>query len=185
MRFLGQPLIHRVMERLEPIADEILVTSNDPENYRFLGVPICQDIIPDAGALGGLYTALKVASNPIVAVVACDLPFANPNLLAGCRDLLEENGFDAVIPSSEKGLEPLHAVYRVAGCLPHINTALKTDKRKVISWHQDANVHVLPQNETALYNPEGLTFWNVNTMDEFREAEKLAQQDNQDNLKNI
>ena len=175
MPFLGQPLIHRVMERLQPIADEILITTNHPEAYTFLGVPIFKDIIPDAGALGGLYTALKVSSNPIVAVVACDLPFANPNLLAACRDLMDENRYDAVIPSGANGLEPLHAVYRVEGCFLPVQTALETGKRRVISWHEGADIHILPTRETARYDPHDITFWNVNTMEEFREAEKLAQ----------
>ena len=185
MPFLGQHLIHRVMERLEPIADEILITTNHPEAYAFLGIPIFKDIIPDAGALGGLYTALKVSSNPIVAVVACDLPFANPNLLAACRDLMDENRYDAVIPSGANGLEPLHAVYRVEGCFLPVQTALETGKRRVISWHEGADIHILPTRETARYDPHDITFWNVNTMEEFREAEKLAQQDNQDNLKDL
>lgn len=42
--FLGQPLILRLLRRLASIADEVLVTSNRPESYRFLGLtpsPIC------------------------------------------------------------------------------------------------------------------------------------------------
>ncbi len=34
--FLGHPLIERVIERLRPIADEIIVTTNHPEDYGFL-----------------------------------------------------------------------------------------------------------------------------------------------------
>ena len=162
-----------------------MIRTTTEKTIRFLGIPIFKDIIPDAGALGGLYTALKVSSNPIVAVVACDLPFANPNLLAACKDLMDENRYDAVIPSGANGLEPLHAVYRVEGCFLPIQTALEAGKRRVISWHEGADVHILPTGETARYDPLGITFLNVNTEDEFREAEKLAQQDNQDNLKDL
>jgi len=174
MPFLGQPLIQRVLERVSPIADEILVTSNQPGKFKFLGVPIIPDVIPGVGALGGLYTALKSASNPLVAVVACDLPFVNPDLLENCRDILIKTNSDAAIPSTERGIEPLHAVYRVETCLPAVEAALKAKRRRVISWHKDVDVHILSHFETARYDPHGVTFWNVNTEDEFKKAEAKA-----------
>jgi molybdopterin-guanine dinucleotide biosynthesis protein A len=174
MPFLEQPLIQRVVARLAPVGDEVVITANQPENYRFLNLPVYPDVIPGVGALGGLYTALKVASHPLAAVVACDLPFANPDLLAACRDILLERGCAAVIPSTERGLEPLHAVYRVAGCLPSVEAALEAGKRRMIAWYKAAEVRVLSPEETARYDPERITFWNVNTPEEFERAEKKA-----------
>jgi molybdopterin-guanine dinucleotide biosynthesis protein A len=172
--FLGQPLIQRVMQRLSSIADEILVTSNNPVDYKFLNIPIFTDIIPDAGALGGLYTALKASTHSCVAVVGCDLPFANPDLLGFCRDILQENDYDAVIPMGEKGVEPLHAVYRVSGCLLAVEHALNAGKRRMISWHDQANIHILPRDITTHYDPQGIAFFNVNTPAEFKRAEEKA-----------
>ena len=74
MPFLGRPLIQRVTDRLAPIADEVIVTTNHPEDYRFLGLPLFPDLKPGRGALGGLYTALSSATCESVAVVACDMP---------------------------------------------------------------------------------------------------------------
>ena len=62
--FLGKPLIQRVIERLVPIADEMIVTTNRPDEYRFLNIPLVTDIKPARGALGGLYTAITSASHP-------------------------------------------------------------------------------------------------------------------------
>ncbi len=83
--FLGRPLIQRVLERLTPIADEILVTTNRPEDYHFLDLPLFRDLKPDRGALGGLYTALSSATCEAVAVVACDMPFASAALIEAAR----------------------------------------------------------------------------------------------------
>src|SRR5687767_9764343 len=79
--FLGRPLIQRVIDRLASIADEMIVTTNRPEDYAFLNVPLFPDLKPGRGALGGLYTAIASAKHPLVAVVACDMPFASANLL--------------------------------------------------------------------------------------------------------
>ena len=85
--FLGDHLIQRVRGRVAPLADELLVTTNQPQGYRFLGLPLFPDLIPGRGALGGLYTALSAASQPLVAVVACDMPFVNAEMLAAGRDM--------------------------------------------------------------------------------------------------
>src|SRR5215217_9407421 len=76
--FLGRPLIQRVIERLAAIADELIVTTNRPDDYSFLDVRLISDLKPGRGALGGLYTAIASASNPFVGIVACDMPFASP-----------------------------------------------------------------------------------------------------------
>src|SRR5512139_1369260 len=104
--FLGQPLILRMLSRLAWIADEVLVTSNQPENYRFLGLTPTPDLLPGLGALGGLYTALSVAAYPYSAVVACDMPFANPAIFLAELKILRETGTDAVIPRVGEGTEP-------------------------------------------------------------------------------
>ncbi len=79
--FLGRPLIQRVIDRLSPIADEIIVTTNRPDDYSFLNLRLFPDLKPDRGALGGLYTAIASATHAQVAVVACDMPFASPMLI--------------------------------------------------------------------------------------------------------
>jgi molybdopterin-guanine dinucleotide biosynthesis protein A len=172
--FLGQPLIQRVIMRVAHLADEVIVTTNIPRSYGFLGVPLVTDLIPGMGALGGLYTALATAHHPLVGLVACDLPFANPDLLEACREILLDTGVDAILPATERGLEPLHAVYRVETCLPLIKAALDAEKRRMIAWHKDAKVRILPPEGVAEHDPYGVTFWNVNTPEEFQKAEARA-----------
>jgi molybdopterin-guanine dinucleotide biosynthesis protein A len=172
--FLGRPLIQRVVERLSPIADEVIVTTNRPEEYRFLDLRLVSDLRPGRGALGGLYTAIASASRPAVAVVACDMPFASPGLLRAASRILIEEEVDVVIPRSEEGYEPLHAIYRRETCLPAIEAAIEADQWKVIAWFPQVKVRVLTPAEIQRYDPSGLAFWNVNTPEEFSKAESLA-----------
>jgi len=173
--FLGRPLIQRVVERLSPIADEVIVTTNRPEAYTFLNLRLFPDLKPGRGALGGLYTAIASAAQPIVAVAACDMPFASATLLEAASRLLVEEAADVVIPKSEEGYEPLHAVYRREACLPAIESAIDADKWKVIAWFPQVKVRVLTPDEIKQYDPSGLAFWNVNTPEEFSKAEEIAQ----------
>jgi molybdopterin-guanine dinucleotide biosynthesis protein A len=173
--FLGRPLIQRVIDRLSPIADEVIVTTNRPEDYQFLGLRLCPDLKPGRGALGGLYTAIASATHPLVAVVACDMPFASPSFLEAASQLLVQGEADVVIAKSEEGYEPIHAVYRRATCLPAIETAIQADQWKVIAWFPQVKVRVLTPEELKQLDPGGLAFWNVNTPEEFDKAEQLAQ----------
>jgi molybdopterin-guanine dinucleotide biosynthesis protein A len=177
MPFLGRPLIQRVVDRLSPIADEVLVTTNSPDNYRFLDLPLFPDLRPDRGALGGLYTALSSATCASVAVVACDMPFASASLIEVASRLLVQEDADVVIPDSGDGLEPLHAVYRCKTCLPAIESAIDADKWRLISWFPQVKVRILQPDEVKMYDPSGLAFWNLNTSEEFTEAEKMAGRD--------
>ena len=183
--FLGRPLIQRVAERLLPIADELIVTTNRPEESAFLNLPLFSDLKPGRGALGGLYTAIASARHPIVAVVACDMPFASPPLLEAASNLLVQEEVDVVIPGgapraeragkSEAGYEPLHAIYRRETCLPAIESAIDADQWKVIAWFPQVRVRVLTPDEVRQYDPSELAFWNVNTPEEFSKAETIAQ----------
>lgn len=178
MPFLGRPLIQRVLERLTPIADEVIVTTNHPEDYRFLGLPLFPDLLPGRGALGGLYTALSSATCEAVAVVACDMPFASAALIETASRLLIGEETDVVIPDSGGGLEPMHAVYRRETCIPAIRAAIEADLWKLISWFPQVKVRILLPDETRGLDPSGLAFWNLNTPEEFAEAEKTASQEN-------
>ena len=168
--FHGQPLIVRVLERLAPLADEILVTTNHPENYSFLEVPCIPDRLPGQGALGGLFTALSAAHHPLVGVIACDMPFASAELLAYQLKVLLAEEADAVIPRTPDGLEPFHAIYRKATCLPLVQAALEKGQRRVDSWLAQAKIRYLTPEEIARHDPDGLAFLNINTPDELAAA---------------
>jgi molybdopterin-guanine dinucleotide biosynthesis protein A len=181
--FLERPLIQQVMDRLAPLADEILVTTNRPEDYAFLtdskvsrlwNPRLIPDLIAGRGALGGLYTAVASATHPIVGVVACDMPFASKALFETATRLLVQEEADVVIAKTDEGYEPFHAVYRRDTCVTAIQSAIDADMWKVIAWFPSVKVRELTRDEIAAADPSGLCFWNVNTPEEFAEAERLA-----------
>jgi len=178
--FLGRPLIERQVARLRPLGAEIVVVTNQPEAYAFLNLPLIPDDAPGQGAPGqgvlvGLRSALSALNHETLAVVACDMPFLQPALLLAQRDLLLREGADVVIPRSPTGLEPLHMVYRRAACLPAIAAAIQAGERRPISWLPNVKTREMSVEEIAAVDPHFRSFVNVNTPEEFREAEALAQ----------
>jgi molybdopterin-guanine dinucleotide biosynthesis protein A len=172
--FLGRPLIERVLSRVRPIADELVLTTNEPNAYEFIEVRKIADLRPGLGPLGGLHTALRSAHYETVAVVACDMPFASAPLLAAAALILQQEDADVVIAESPEGFEPMHAAYRRLTCVPAIEAAIGAGQRRVISWFPAVRVRRLTPEELGQHDPEGLAFWNVNTPEEFLRAEELA-----------
>ncbi len=174
MVFNGEALIRRVLKRVAGLANEVMIVA--PRNHEFLslGIKVEPDIFPGRGPLGGLYTALIKSSNQEVALIACDMPFVNPGLLLHQLEILISDNVDVVVPSSEKGLEPLHAIYRKETSLPSVKGALDSGERRLVSWFPNVKVHIMTQKETNPFDPGGLTFLNINTPEEFIKAEKLA-----------
>lgn len=173
VKFKGKPLILRAVERLKPLADELLVTTNQPESLAFLHLPLVPDVLPGRGALGGLYSALNAARNDLVAVVACDMPFVSPALI---QKEAEQAGdaWDVVIPVTPQGfLEPLCAVYRRSTCLPVVKTALEAGEMKVIAWFPRVRVLKFNPAEAIRIHPGCDPFFNINTPEELELAEQL------------
>jgi molybdopterin-guanine dinucleotide biosynthesis protein A len=174
MPFLGVPLIQRLQQHFQGLGNKLLVITNHPEDYQFLGLPLYGDIFPGRGALGGLLTALEVSSTEYIGLIAADMPFASPQLLAFLWKEIEETRSDAVLPSSNFGPEPMHAIYHRETCLPLVRQAIKNDLWRMNAWHDQARVKVINAHLTSAASGSEHTFLNLNTRADFKEAEELA-----------
>mgnify|MGYP001647024650 FL=1 len=177
--FAGRPLICRLVERLGPVADDLVITTNEPERLDFLHAEFPQyriQLVRDAfnvrGALPGLYTALEAARNPYVAVVACDMVFASPSLVVAEALAMNETGADVVVPVNKHGFEPFHAMYRRAGCLPAVSAALDRGEKRAQGFFADVEVCEFPQERVLEAEPMGGCFINANTPEELRAIEE-------------
>lgn len=172
--FQGEYLIERVIKRVKGLGDELLVTTNRPGEFPDFGIPLIRDEIPGKGALGGLLTALGAARFSTVVLVACDMPFVNPELLAHACDILRSEEADVVVPRTQHGYEPLHAVYRRETCLPGVRRALTAGERRLISWYPTIKVVPIEEPDLRKFDPDRITFWNLNTPEDLYQAERIA-----------
>ena len=173
MPFRGQPLIKRVVERVSSLAKEIFIVANEPGVYQFLKLPILVDKVKGVGVMGGLFTALSMAPSPYVAVLACDLPYVNIDLINAEFNLMQAELADVVIPESKNGLEPLHALYQCDTCLPQVQQALAANQKRLVSWLGHVRVRVMRPAEVAKFDPDGMAFININTPEELSRAEEM------------
>lgn len=168
----GRPLIDHVLAAVSGLGDDLLITTNNPAGYGYLGVRLAADDQPGAGALPGLLTALRAARGDHVLLVACDMPFLNRSLLEHLLSLA--TGADVIAPLWEARYQTMHTVYARRPCLEAAERALAAGERRMISFYPLVRVHELPEAEVARFDPDGRSFLNVNTPEELAAAEMLA-----------
>ena len=181
VEFNGRPLICRLVERLRPAADEMVITTNEADRLQFLygmfpdvELTLAPDAYDRRGALPGLYTALDAARCPFVAIVACDMVFASPRLVVAEAIEMAETDADIVVPVNKHGFEPFHATYRKDTCLPAVRRAIDSGKSRVQSVFDDDAIRAVEfaQDRVLRVEPRGGCFINTNTPDELAHIEK-------------
>ena len=175
--FGGEPLIRRVIRRASDAvrAAEVVVVVASQQRADALPLDAAHrtavDVFPDCGSLGGIYTGLDAASTDWVLVAACDMPFLSAPLLAymaGLRD-----GVDAVVPEIDGRPEPTHALYS-RRCLPAIAKRLRAGELKISGFYDDVSVRYLPEDEVRRFDPDLLSFFNINRPEDLARALELA-----------
>lgn len=167
----GGRFIESIYRELTEIFDEVILVTNTPEQYQFLPCRKVPDQFVGMGALAGIHAGLAQSSNPAVFTVACDMPYLDPALI---RHIAGSGaGYDLVLPKSEHGFEPLHALYG-AGCLPAMVECLKQGRKKIISILPGLRVREVDAAEVAQFDPRFASFSNINTPEEYYQLRNNA-----------
>lgn len=171
-------LLQRVLSQLTPFnRDIIIVTAGKkslPQLNGYQRARVVTDIYPGKGALGGIYTGLAESNSPYNLVVACDMPFLNQALLRYMMEL--SAGFDLVVPRLGELVEPLHAVY-ARSCLAPIERLLRQGNLEVRALFELVKVRYVESEEIDWFDPEHLSFFNVNTEADLEEARQMLMRD--------
>jgi len=164
----GRTILDRQLHVLHRIADRVVIVANEPARFAGLGVPVFGDLVPDAGALGGIYTALALANDPVL-VVACDMPYLTAPFLT--RVMGAAHDVDIVVPRAADGYHPLCACYTQA-CAEPIRQRVDRGELKVLDLFDDVHVRTIDPVEIAAFDPDGLLLLNINTPDDLARAER-------------
>lgn len=167
----GKPLIERVLQAIAPLSDDLVIVANQPEAYDYLRVRVIGDIYPGKAALGGIYSGLLVAQHAQAFVLGCDMPFLNPALLQYMIALAP--GHPIVIPCYDGHLEPLHAIYHKM-CLEPMAKLIAANQLQIANVLRHAPIRYIGPEELDRFDPDRLSFFNINTPQDLERAEELA-----------
>jgi molybdopterin-guanine dinucleotide biosynthesis protein A len=167
-------LIQWVIDRLATVSTEIIIATAHGEEIPCSSdarLETVADIHPGKGPLAGIHSGLVASSNSRAIVVSCDTPFLNVGLLEYMTQTCP--AFDIVVPRMREKIEPLCAVYS-KNCAAPIRELLEQNELKIIELYPRVTVRYIEEAEIDRFDPEHLSFFNINSQSDLDRARKLA-----------
>ncbi len=167
----NKTIMDRLYKTFQGLFDEVLLVTNNPLQYLSWNLMIVADLFPIRSSLTGIHAGLFHTSAPHAFITACDTPFLKRKLI---RALLEEvePKWDVVIPVTEEGNQPLCAIYSKR-CIKPIERQLKNEDPKILKFFPRVNVKEIPEPRLRSADPHLVSFFNINTPEDFTASEKI------------
>jgi molybdenum cofactor guanylyltransferase len=165
--FDDEPLIAHIVRRLGRACAETVVVAAPDQELPPLPVALVHDQVAYQGPVSGIYHGLKAAHKEVCFVTSCDAPFLNLALISHL--LSQVSDWDVVVPFWQERFQPLHAVYR-RSVAPLLHEQLERGELRPISLYPKVRTREIPEDEVRRFDPEGLSFLNMNTPQDYQTA---------------
>jgi len=165
--FDDEPLIAHIIRRLGRIFAETVVVAAPDQELPPLPAALVHDQVAYQGPVSGIYHGLKAATKEVCFVTSCDAPFLNLTLISHLLSQITD--WDVVVPFWQERFQPLHAVYR-RSVAPLLHEQLERSELRPISLYPKVRTREISEDEVRRFDPEGLSFLNMNTPQDYQAA---------------
>jgi molybdenum cofactor guanylyltransferase len=168
----GQTLIERTVRLAESVAGTVGVVGG-AKLFEGFSFEVIEDGWPGTGPLGGIATALGASGAEWNLVLACDLPYLTRDWVAYLAGRARSSTTDAVVPESERGFEPLCAMYRKK-CEAEARDAVERGRLRVQDFvtrlRDEHRLEAVEPAEWKRFDSDGRLFKNMNESTDYEEA---------------
>jgi molybdenum cofactor guanylyltransferase len=179
--FDGEPLILHIVRALKRMFAETVIVAAPEQELPDLAAILVRDEVAYQGPVGGIYYGLKAASGNFCFVTSCDVPFLNLALISHLTSQMLNH--DVVVPHWENRFQPLHAAYRTS-VLPLLKEQLDRGELRPVYLFDKVRTRKIGEDEIRRFDPEGLSFFNMNTPDDYERALQRWEELNGHKIKN-
>lgn len=159
-------LARHIYDLTRPLFDEFFFVSSHHTRIEGIDAPFIRDALPREGPMVGIVSALMHAESHYVFVLGCDMPFITAQAIRFMID--QVGGEDIIVPRTEKGYEPLHAIYG-RSCLSAMLTWIAKGQRRLTGVFPFLTLKVL--GDMPVFRRDGISiFTNINTEEELVHA---------------
>jgi molybdopterin-guanine dinucleotide biosynthesis protein A len=173
--FEGEPLIAHVVRKLKGRFSEAIIVAAPDQELPVMPAVLARDEVAYQGPVSGIYHGLKASSRELCFVTSCDAPFLNLALISHLVSQIVD--YDVVVPFWEDRYQPLHAVYR-RSVVPLLREQLDRNELRPIFLYDKVRTRKVTEEEIRWFDPQGLSFLNMNSLAEYETAVKLWRQRN-------
>ncbi len=161
----GKTFLQRQLELLRDQFDNVMISANSNHDYNTFNAPVLNDIMPEKGPIGGIYTGLVNSTGFYTFFFACDMPFLDKGLI----DRLKERakGVDVVAPQNGGMMEPLHAIYS-KNCIEPIKRQIEKNDLKITNFFEQVKVNLVKIDKLELSKSYKNSLTNMNTPDDIK-----------------
>lgn len=168
--FAGEPLIAHVVRNLKRIFAEAVVVAAPEQELPSLPTVLVRDEVAYQGPVSGIYHGLKSSTKEVCFVTSCDAPFLNLQLIASLLSQIVD--YDVVVPYWQERFQPLHAAYR-SSVTALLREQLERGELRPISLYPKVRTREIREDEIRRLDPEGLSFLNMNSPEDYDAALQL------------
>ena len=163
----GQLIATYIADKLSIEFKNVFIVSNTASLYKKYSYPVIPDEVHDCGPLGGLYACLCHTKCEYAYITGCDMPFVNLRYIRYLKKQLNaaEAPKDSIVTASGGLLEPLNAFYNKR--LQHVIPKILERGRRHLNQVLRKNAIYVSKRTAMKLDPEGLMFFNLNTMEDY------------------
>jgi len=155
-------IIERLRDLLQSIFKDVILITNEPDDYQFLNLPIYEDIFRHRGPLAGIHSGLKHSKKNLNFIISCDLPFMTKEMINYLIDYKTDKLI--TVAKADGFIQQLAGKYSKECLSPSekiLNEQLENENRNVVQKKRKCNVLSLIDIVGAeIISAESLPFYN-------------------------
>lgn len=156
----GATLLETIVDCLGGIFHRVIVAGSRRDELAARGIAQVPDRLPGSGAIVGIHAALLAIEDPRAFVMACDACYPSEALIRFLAGY--DPAADWVCPRTDRGLEPLFAVYSRT-CLRPLEELFARGERRLRLLADHVETVFVDEPLLRRHDPDLRSFTNLNT----------------------
>ena len=168
-------IIEKLRDLLQRMFKDVILITNDPDDYKFLGLPIYEDIFRHRGPLAGIHSGLKHSKTDLNFIISCDLPFMTMEMINYLIEyktnklvtVAKADGFIQQLAGkySKECLSPSEEILKELINNENRNTVQKKRKCNVLSLIETVGAEIIRPESLPFYKED--LYFNMNRTEDY------------------
>jgi molybdopterin-guanine dinucleotide biosynthesis protein A len=178
----GKPAIQNTVDLMKSVFSQVILISNEPDLYEFLGVSQHVDIYKNVGPIAGIHSGLTNSHTRKSFIISCDIPLMTGRMIESIINYPSEA--DIVVPKADGFIQQLCGIYSNT-VLPIIKelieASIESENREIQQTKRKCKIHQLIHltKTTIIENTEDMDgyhpeiFYNMNNPEDYNNINKI------------
>lgn len=164
----GKSFIQHIAEELQKVFTKVIIVSDHSKPYKFLDLPMYEDIFKGCGPLAGIHSAFIHSNSDRIFVVSTDMPLINTSTIQHLLDCSSIG--DVIIYSIRNTIQPLFGIYN-RNCFSLLENHLIRKQYSVVKFIQSIHSNIIPGSSVLRFDISQVLI-NINTTEDYNSIDR-------------